>query len=65
MHMNLSKQLEEGELTWYMELWGNGKRVTTWMPVGGGGAWEGEDNWSKQATHELMSHSNIEHGLVF
>jgi hypothetical protein len=32
----LSKQLEEGEITWYLELRDNGKQVTTRMPVGGG-----------------------------
>jgi hypothetical protein len=26
-----SKQLEEGEITWYMELWDNGKLVTAGM----------------------------------
>jgi hypothetical protein len=30
----LPNQLEEGEITWYMELWDNGKRVTTRMPRG-------------------------------
>jgi hypothetical protein len=30
----LSKQLEEGEVKWYMELWDNGKGETTRMPAG-------------------------------
>jgi hypothetical protein len=34
MEFFLSKQLEEGEITWYMELLDNGKRETTWMPEG-------------------------------
>jgi hypothetical protein len=60
MHMNLSTQLEEVELGWYMELGGNGKRVTTRMP--------GEDMKKGRLigrNRQLMSHSNIEHGSVF
>jgi hypothetical protein len=36
-HRDLSfLNMEEGEITWYMELQNNSKRVTTWMPGQGG-----------------------------
>jgi hypothetical protein len=55
----LSKQLKEGEITWYMELWDNGKRVMTWLPGGHEG---GEDTGPKQATPEP---SECKHGSEY
>lgn len=28
------KQLEEGEITWYIQLWDKAKQVMMWMPGG-------------------------------
>jgi hypothetical protein len=38
---------------WYMELWDNGKRVTTWIPSGHEGREELDRN------RQLMSHLNV------
>jgi hypothetical protein len=32
MEVLLSKEGRKGKIMWYMELWDNGKQVTTWMP---------------------------------
>jgi hypothetical protein len=40
MESLFSKQLEEGEIMCYMELWDNIKQVTTRMSWGGGGGHE-------------------------
>jgi hypothetical protein len=49
----LSKQLKEGEITWYMELLDNGKRVATWILGGHEGREEPDRN------RQLLSHLNI------
>jgi hypothetical protein len=40
---------------WYMELWDNGKGVTTRKPRGGGGGWRGMPDRNEQ----LLSHPNV------
>jgi hypothetical protein len=45
----LSEQLEEGEIMWYIDLWDNGKQVTTLMPGEG-------DTKPKRATSEPSDH---------
>jgi hypothetical protein len=46
----LSEELKEWEITWYVELWGNGKQMT--IRVAGGGHEGAEDTGQKQATPE-------------
>jgi hypothetical protein len=49
----LSKQLKEGEITWYMEFWNNGKRVMTRIL----GRHEGREEPDRN--RQLLSHLNV------